>query len=232
MAFAIMVSMLVSFTLTPMLSSRFLKLLGRRGRPQSEGARFLPLARRAVHAMVDWSLDHPGVIMAISVVTVLADVPVEPDGRPRVRSRTRTWASGSSTSMRPRARRSRAARDGVQAARRAAAASKASRTSSRPVGSRAWLASVADPYPLPLPGAADRRAEEHAGRDRSPKCGGVLRRIPATGRASRHGIALGGGEAGRVRDLGQHSRARPRADRRVLEAGARRGAEDARASPK
>ena len=47
MAFAILVSMLVSFTLTPMLSSRFLKLSDARGRSQDQGARVLPLARRA-----------------------------------------------------------------------------------------------------------------------------------------------------------------------------------------
>ena len=50
MAFAIMVSMLVSFTLTPMLSSRFLKLSdGAADRKTKEGG-LLPLARRVVHA--------------------------------------------------------------------------------------------------------------------------------------------------------------------------------------
>ena len=38
MAFSILVSMLVSFTLTPMLSSRFLKLADARRRPQDQGA--------------------------------------------------------------------------------------------------------------------------------------------------------------------------------------------------
>ena len=46
MAFAILVSMLVSFTLTPMLSSRFLKLADARRRSEDQGARLLPLARR------------------------------------------------------------------------------------------------------------------------------------------------------------------------------------------
>ena len=49
MAFAILVSMLVSFTLTPMLSSRFLTAVRRHGRSQVEGIGFLPLARPAVH---------------------------------------------------------------------------------------------------------------------------------------------------------------------------------------
>ena len=47
MAFSIMVSMLVSFTLTPMLSSRFLKLADADTRSQDEGVRLLPLARSA-----------------------------------------------------------------------------------------------------------------------------------------------------------------------------------------
>ena len=51
MAFSILVSMLVSFTLTPMLSSRFLKVSDARGRPQDEGERLLPLAGQLVHAV-------------------------------------------------------------------------------------------------------------------------------------------------------------------------------------
>ncbi len=44
MAFAILVSMLVSFTLTPMLSSRFLKLSDAEADHEDQGARLLPLA--------------------------------------------------------------------------------------------------------------------------------------------------------------------------------------------
>ena len=87
MAFAIMVSMLVSFTLTPMLSSRFLKLSDARGRSQDQGARLLPLARQLVHAAGELgarSLRRRS--SRISVVTFAADVPAEPDGRPRVRA--------------------------------------------------------------------------------------------------------------------------------------------------
>ena len=50
MAFAILVSMLVSFTLTPMLSSRFLKLVGRReatARPRTSG--FFHAVDRVLH---------------------------------------------------------------------------------------------------------------------------------------------------------------------------------------
>ena len=50
MAFAILVSMLVSFTLTPMLSSRFLKLSDADADRKTKEARLLSLARRVVHA--------------------------------------------------------------------------------------------------------------------------------------------------------------------------------------
>ena len=64
MAFSILVSMLVSFTLTPMLSSRFLKVADARGRSQDAGARVLPLASTRCYARRSrWALDHPGVII-------------------------------------------------------------------------------------------------------------------------------------------------------------------------
>ena len=50
MAFSILVSMLVSFTLTPMLSSRFLKLSDGAADQKTKERRLLPLARRLVHA--------------------------------------------------------------------------------------------------------------------------------------------------------------------------------------
>ena len=50
MAFAILVSMLVSFTLTPMLSSRFLKLADADSDKKTKERRLLPLARRVVYA--------------------------------------------------------------------------------------------------------------------------------------------------------------------------------------
>jgi HAE1 family hydrophobic/amphiphilic exporter-1 len=76
MAFAIMVSMLVSFTLTPMLSSRVLKMSdGTAGRKSKERGFFHWLdewyARR-----VAWALDHPGMIIGISVVTAVLTVPL------------------------------------------------------------------------------------------------------------------------------------------------------------
>ena len=75
-AFAIMVSMLVSFTLTPMLSSRFLKLSDADSRSQDQGARLLPLARRLVHAAGELGARSSGVIIGISVVTALLTFPL------------------------------------------------------------------------------------------------------------------------------------------------------------
>ena len=59
MAFAILVSMIVSFTLTPMLSSRFLKLSDAEKRQQDQGPRHLPLDRSALYASLAGALAHP-----------------------------------------------------------------------------------------------------------------------------------------------------------------------------
>src|SRR5215218_9684863 len=76
MAFAIMVSMLVSFTLTPMLSSRFLKLAdGAADRKTKEGGFFHWLDEWYTRR-VNWSLDHSALIIGISVVAALAVVPL------------------------------------------------------------------------------------------------------------------------------------------------------------
>ena len=76
------------------------------------------------------------------------------------------------------------------------------------------------PHPFPLPGAADRRAQDHAGRDHRPRCGGVWRRIPATGRSITSRNALGGGEGTAAFAIaGEPARARPRAAGRLLAAG-------------
>ncbi len=76
MAFAIMVSMLVSFTLTPMLSSRFLKLSdGAADRKTKEGGFFHWLDEWYTR-QVNWALDHSGVIVGISVIAALAMVPL------------------------------------------------------------------------------------------------------------------------------------------------------------
>jgi HAE1 family hydrophobic/amphiphilic exporter-1 len=79
MAFAIAVSLLVSFTLTPMMSSRFLRreevegvaqtlLSGRRG--------FYSRVESAYIRMLDWSMHHRWVIVTIMIFVFLMTVPL------------------------------------------------------------------------------------------------------------------------------------------------------------
>jgi len=70
MAMAIMVSLLVAFTLTPMMSSRMLKLGGRERKVHSEG--FLHSVDQFYLKMLDWSLAHRRTIVVICVLTFLS----------------------------------------------------------------------------------------------------------------------------------------------------------------
>src|SRR5262245_10329741 len=66
MAFSILVSMLISFTLTPMLSSRFLKP----GRPGAHASKEWPLfvwVTRKYTELLGWALDHRRRVAAIAV---------------------------------------------------------------------------------------------------------------------------------------------------------------------
>ena len=69
MAFAILVSMLVSFTLTPMLSSRFLKLSDAASDRKTKERGFFHWLDGWYTRRVTWALDHPGAIIAISIIT-------------------------------------------------------------------------------------------------------------------------------------------------------------------
>jgi HAE1 family hydrophobic/amphiphilic exporter-1 len=81
MAFAVMVSLLVSFTLTPMMSSRWLKV-----KPRSEdedhqvhdskhSALFGPIDR-VYGRLLHWSMDHRGWVAAVAVLVLLSSVPL------------------------------------------------------------------------------------------------------------------------------------------------------------
>jgi hydrophobic/amphiphilic exporter-1 (mainly G- bacteria), HAE1 family len=70
MAMAIMVSLLVAFTLTPMMSSRMLKLSGREKRAHSEG--FLHAVEEFYLRALRWSLAHRGIIIVICLLTFLS----------------------------------------------------------------------------------------------------------------------------------------------------------------
>ena len=70
MAGAIMVSLLVGFTLTPMLSSRFLRAAPAKG-PSREAWFFRPIDR-GYTAVLRWSMRHRGVIVVAAILTIVA----------------------------------------------------------------------------------------------------------------------------------------------------------------
>jgi HAE1 family hydrophobic/amphiphilic exporter-1 len=76
MAFAILVSMLVSFTLTPMLSSRFLKLSDAAADQKTKEHGFFHWLDGWYTRRVNWALDHSTAIIVISVVTALLTIPL------------------------------------------------------------------------------------------------------------------------------------------------------------
>src|SRR3954471_11603810 len=76
MAFSILVSMLVSFTLTPMLSSRFLKLSDAASDRKTKERGFFHWLDTWYGRQVNWALDHPGVIIAVSLITALMTFPL------------------------------------------------------------------------------------------------------------------------------------------------------------
>jgi HAE1 family hydrophobic/amphiphilic exporter-1 len=76
MAFSIMVSMLVSFTLTPMLSSRFLKLSDAVADHKTKEKGFFHWLDTWYERQVHWALDHAGVIIALSIVVLVLTLPL------------------------------------------------------------------------------------------------------------------------------------------------------------
>src|SRR3954454_7214457 len=76
MAFAILVSMLVSFTLTPMLSSRILKLSDALADHKTKERGIFHWMDDWYERQVNWALDHSGVIIALSVIAFLMTFPL------------------------------------------------------------------------------------------------------------------------------------------------------------
>lgn len=77
-AFAIMVSLLVSFTLTPMLSSRFVRASSHQDKQKasSKDRGVYPWIERLYIRMLNWSMGHRWIIVGISFVTVLSSAPL------------------------------------------------------------------------------------------------------------------------------------------------------------
>jgi hydrophobic/amphiphilic exporter-1 (mainly G- bacteria), HAE1 family len=84
MAFAILVSLLVSFTLTPMLSARWIKMRPRRedsdgheiAQETTKDSGFFAPLDRAYTSLLTWSLGHRSAIAAIAVLVLLSSVPL------------------------------------------------------------------------------------------------------------------------------------------------------------
>jgi HAE1 family hydrophobic/amphiphilic exporter-1 len=77
MAFAILVSLLVSFTLTPMLGARWLKVK-RHGadRHASKDARVFHAVDVAYTRMLEWSMAHRAIVAGVAVLVLLSSVPL------------------------------------------------------------------------------------------------------------------------------------------------------------
>ncbi|MEJ7605562.1 MAG: efflux RND transporter permease subunit [Bryobacteraceae bacterium] len=74
-AFAIMVSLLVSFTLTPMLCARFLRAKDAEGQ-NSKDSKLFQRVSRPYHRMLMWSMAHRWVIVVLSLLVVASTVPI------------------------------------------------------------------------------------------------------------------------------------------------------------
>ena len=77
MAFAIMVSLLVSFTLTPMLSARWLKVdRGDKGGHGSKDSRLFHAIDVLYTRLLEWSMAHRWVVAVVAVLVLLSSVPL------------------------------------------------------------------------------------------------------------------------------------------------------------
>src|SRR5215204_1044389 len=81
MAFAILVSLLVSFTLTPMMCARWLKPTRTRidgdGRVHdSKHSKVFGPLDRSYARMLDWSMAHRGIVASLAVIVLLSSIPL------------------------------------------------------------------------------------------------------------------------------------------------------------
>ena len=81
MAFAVMVSLLVSFTLTPMMCARWLKptrtRIGEDGRAHdSKHSKVFGPLDRTYARMLNWSMAHRGIVASLAVLVLLSSIPL------------------------------------------------------------------------------------------------------------------------------------------------------------
>jgi len=76
MAFAILVSLIVSFTLTPMLSARWLKVEKRGNKHASKDTRVFRVIDGAYTKMLEWAMAHRAVVAAVAALVLLSSVPL------------------------------------------------------------------------------------------------------------------------------------------------------------
>jgi HAE1 family hydrophobic/amphiphilic exporter-1 len=76
MAFAIMVSLLVSFTLTPMLSARWLKVKHGTDGHSSKDQRIFRAVDKVYTALLRWAMAHRWAVSGIAVIVLLSSVPL------------------------------------------------------------------------------------------------------------------------------------------------------------
>jgi HAE1 family hydrophobic/amphiphilic exporter-1 len=78
MAFAIMVSLVVSFTLTPMLSARWLKVdrSKKDGTHGSKDSRVFHAIDRFYTRILEWSMAHRAIVAGLAVLVLLSSVPL------------------------------------------------------------------------------------------------------------------------------------------------------------
>jgi len=76
MAFAIAVSLLVAFTLTPMMSSRWLRAADVSGEEKSREAGFYAVVERTYMRVLEWSLAHRWLVVAAGTLVFLSSVPL------------------------------------------------------------------------------------------------------------------------------------------------------------
>ena len=76
MAFAIFVSLIVSFTLTPMLSARFLKIDKDKHKASSKDSKIFSAVDRFYTRTLEWSMAHRGIVAGVAVLVLLSSVPL------------------------------------------------------------------------------------------------------------------------------------------------------------